>query len=201
MRKSVTAAALAASLTIGGAAGAALFTPTLSGAQTDETPTEETTDDDRRGDFLGDALAPLVDDGTITQDQADAVIDAIHDARPVARMIDRHFPYGTALTDVLGIEPAELREALAGGQTIAEVAEANGVPVDDVVAALVAEAQEHLDAAVADGHLTQEEADEKAADLTERITAMVSGELERGSGHGWGPRRGGPGSATLPTDS
>src|SRR5262245_770859 len=34
------------------------------------------------GGFLQDALAPLVEDGTITQAQADAVIAALREARP-----------------------------------------------------------------------------------------------------------------------
>ena len=80
--------------------------------------------------------------------------------------------------EAIGIEPAALREALADDQTIAEVAEANGVDPATVVAALVAEAQERLAQAVADGHITQEEADERAATLEERMTDLVNGELE-----------------------
>ena len=181
MRRSVTAAVMAASLTVGGAAGAGLFVPSLSGAQTDESTetqtTEETAEDEGRAGFLAEALAPLVDDGTITQSQADAVVEALREARPDHGHRWGHH-LGEALTEVLGIERDELRAALADGQTIAEVAEANGVAVDDVIAALVAEAEERIDRAVEDGRLTEEEAAEKRAEATERITALVDGELD-----------------------
>jgi hypothetical protein len=82
-----------------------------------------------------------------------------------------------AAAEAIGIEVDALREALQGGQTIAEVAEANGVAGDDVVAAMVADAEERLAQAVADGRITQEQADERTADLESRITALVNGEL------------------------
>ena len=69
------------------------------------------------------------------------------------------------LRAAIGIEVDALREALRNGQTIAEVAEANGVEVQAVVDALVADAIARIDEAVANGRLTQEEADEKKAEL------------------------------------
>jgi ribosomal protein S20 len=79
--------------------------------------------------------------------------------------------------EAIGIEPSELLAALRDGQTIAEVAEANGVDPSTVIDAIVADAQERLDQAVEDGVLTQAEADERAADLEERATAFVNGEV------------------------
>ena len=78
--------------------------------------------------------------------------------------------------EAIGIEVDALLEALRNGQTIAEVAQANSVEVQAVVDALVADATARLDEAVANGRLTQEEADEKKAELQERITARVNGE-------------------------
>ena len=43
-----------------------------------------------------------------------------------------------------------------------------------VIDTLVNAAKEHLDEAVANGRLTQEEADAKLAEITERITEMVN---------------------------
>jgi hypothetical protein len=96
-----------------------------------------------------------------------------------------------AAATALDMTADELREALsADGATLASVAEAQGVDVQVVIDALVAEAQEHLDQAVADGRLTQEEADEKAADLEARITEMVNSERPDGPGPGFrGGRR------------
>lgn len=213
MRKTAAAAAMAASLTIGGGAGAVLFAPNLVGAQTDGTEqTDEgaTDESDRpeRGAFLEDALAPLVEDGTIDQGQADAVIAAIEEARPEgfgkgrhARHHGRHVAM-EGVTDLLGIDAAELRELLADGQTLAEIGEANGVSVDELVAAIVSELEERLASAVEDGDLTQEEADEKLAEATERATALVNGELERPERDGFRGRGGfGPGGDAPADDT
>lgn len=82
-----------------------------------------------------------------------------------------------AAADAIAIGPVELVEQLREGQTIAEVAESNGVAVSDVVDAVVAALQERLDSAVDNGWITQEQADERAADLQEQATALVNGDL------------------------
>jgi hypothetical protein len=69
------------------------------------------------------------------------------------------------------------------------VAEAQGVPVSDLVAALVAEARERITTGVEDGYIPQERADEVLADLEARITEMVES-AEFGAGPGDGPWRG-----------
>jgi len=90
-----------------------------------------------------------------------------------------------AAAEAIGIEADALREALQSDQTIAQVAEANGVEPQAVVDALVADVSARIDQKVADGDLTQEEADEKKAELPERITALVNGERpERAEGEG-----------------
>lgn len=80
---------------------------------------------------------------------------------------------GTA-ADVIGIESDALREALNDGQSIADVAAANGVDAEDVIDALVAEKTERIDGAVESGRLTQDEADERLAELEDRITEKVN---------------------------
>jgi hypothetical protein len=55
------------------------------------------------------------------------------------------------------------------------VAEANGVDPASVVEALVSNAQERLDEQVADGTLTQAEADGRLAERTERAEDRVFG--------------------------
>ena len=190
MRKSVAAAAMAASLTVGGAAGVALFAPTLSGAQESGSTTTDT--QDAPGTFLQDALAPLVANHTIDQTQADAVIAAIRDARPdgfPGHRGPRLLGDGT-LTDVLGVSAADLRAALESGQSIADVAAAHDVPVDDVINALVAKVQDRLDTAVANGRLTQDQADTMLADATQHITDFVNGDAELG--RRFGDHRPGP---------
>jgi len=90
-----------------------------------------------------------------------------------------------AAAAAIGIEQDALREALQNDQTIAQVAQANGVDPQAVVDALVADVSARIDQKVADGDLTQAEADEKKAELPERITALVNGEKpERPEGGG-----------------
>jgi polyhydroxyalkanoate synthesis regulator phasin len=142
-------------------------------------------DDGDDGDgWVDSALDGLVDDGTITQAQADAVADALQEARP------DHFPgfgpWGPGglfavgvevldeTADAIGISNDELLDALRDGQTIAEVAESEGVDPQTVIDALVAATRERLDEAVADGRVEQEDADERLADVTERITEFVN---------------------------
>lgn len=79
-----------------------------------------------------------------------------------------------AAATALGITPAELREQLDEDTTIADVAEARNVDVQKVIAAMVADATAHIDQGVADGRLTQAQADAKKADLEARITSLVN---------------------------
>jgi hypothetical protein len=67
---------------------------------------------------------------------------------------------------------------------MAEVAQANGVDVQTVVDAIVADISARIDEAVANGRLTQAEADEKKAELPERVTARVNGERPEGAPEG-----------------
>lgn len=95
-----------------------------------------------------------------------------HDGRP-----DRDRPGLDAAADAIGISVDDLRTAVLGGDTIAEVAAANNVDVQTVIDALVAEANARLEAAVADGGLSEAEAAERKTDIVEHITDMVNGEL------------------------
>ena len=111
------------------------------------------------------------------------------------------------LEDVLGLSADEIREALADGGSLADLAEAQGVAVDELEAALVAAATERIEEAVADGEIDAERADEVLAELDERVAEMVTrvpsedGAWGRGHGRGHGHGlRGGvlkPGSEAI----
>ncbi|MCP3853374.1 MAG: hypothetical protein GY698_01400 [Actinomycetia bacterium] len=75
----------------------------------------------------------------------------------------------------IGIDEADLRAALDSGDTIAAVAQANGVDAASVIDAMVAAKTEHIEEKVAEGRITQEEADEKLAELEGRVTDRVNG--------------------------
>lgn len=96
-----------------------------------------------------------------------------------ARSGNRHGNKGGCGLDdaaaAIGIDEADLKAAIEAGDTIADVAAANGVDVDTVIDAMVADKAERLAEKVAAGDLTQEEADAKLADATDRATDKVNG--------------------------
>lgn len=109
-----------------------------------------------------------------------------------------HGPLGSHLevaAETIGIDDSVLLDRIRDGETIAEVAEAEGVEVDAVIDAIVTDAQTRLDDAVDDEMLTERQARLIARDMRERITAMVNGEFLDGfdgfphhrGGMGWGP--------------
>ena len=132
-------------------------------------------------------LAPLVTEGTIDQSQAEAVADTLAEALPRP-----HGPMGRGLeglreaADFLGLTPEELTEAVRDGQTLAEIAVAQGSTAAALIDHLTGLAEEHLADLVADGRITEEQKAEMLEHMTERITDMVNGEIER-------PFLGGPG--------
>ncbi len=80
-----------------------------------------------------------------------------------------------AAADAIGISAADLRAALEGGTTVADVAKAHNVELQKVIDALVADATTHIDEAVANGRIAAARAAEMKANLVERITARVNG--------------------------
>ncbi len=214
--KKAVAAGLTAGLLGGAAAGMVFGIPGVTGAAspsvvqqedgdtgTDPESADETVTEDRRAaavERLRDALQPLVDDDTIGADQADDVADFLVDEAEgrfgrmggKGHMGSRGGGFGNfeVIEQALGMEAAEIREALADGSTLADLAADPQALID----ALVAEAQTRLDDAVADGRISEEDAAEREAEMVERVTDMVNGEFERGDvGSPRGPGRwGGP---------
>lgn len=155
-------------------------------------------------------LADEVTEGDLTQEQADlrlansdqAIADLLNRTMPLGERSfgpkgfgpggdgGRHgpgpgFDMNSTLPDLLGIDPTDLMTQLQNGSTIAQIAEANGVAVDEVIGSLVTEATARLDSAVTDGKVTQAQADEAVTSITQRITDMVNGTMplgERGPG-------------------
>lgn len=108
-----------------------------------------------------------------------------------------------AFAELLGATTEELREAKQNGQSLADVAAANGVDIATVTDAMEAAINERIDEAVAEGHLTAEEADERRAMIAEKVEDKVNGvrgdgEGRRGHrGHRHGPRSAADADATT----
>ena len=188
MNKLIAATAGAAAIGLG-----ALTVGSLLPASAVQTQDEEpsTTVEEGAGEYvrpreiLADALAELVEAGTLTQEQADAVTAAVQER--VDALPDRprgpghgHHPGWRILhnalqvaADTIGIDPADLREAVAGGQSVAEVAEANGVTSQAVVDALVAAGNTAVDEAVANGRIDEDRAAEIRDNLPEHAQNFV----------------------------
>ena len=102
-----------------------------------------------------------------------------------------HTAVWQVLTEKLGMTSDELYAELQdGGKTLAEVAEEKGVSSTDLVTALETAHQQSLDQAVADGVLTQEQADSILANMAGRYEWMLDN-MGAGSGAGYGPGSGG----------
>ncbi len=198
------AVGLTAGLIGGTAAGLVLGVPGLSGATNDgpaagivaqvddPAPVDDPVapgdpaPDREPGDRIREVLQELVDDGTLTPEQADAVTAHLVENRPErdGRGGPGHHGPGHhgprfddgVVTELLGIDAETLRTELRGGATLVEIAAANDVSEQALVDALVAQATERIDQAVVDGKLDAAAADEMKADLEARITARVNGE-------------------------
>ncbi len=194
MKKTLAATAIAATTLGGVAAGAALFVPGSAGAQEGVDDVGETAGQEF-GAHIAEALQPLVDDGTLTEDQVDAVSGALEAARPEGfGHRGGHGQRGPAgggeIAEILGLEAQELGEALRGGQSLADVAAEQGVDTQDLIDAIVDNAEERAAAAVEAGRIDQDKADEIIAGAADHAEDMISGEFEFGRR---GPGRGGSG--------
>lgn len=152
-------------------------------------------------------LSEAVADGNLDQADADAKLADLEanlaeamastEARPVGE--GPRGPKGPNAIDIiaeaLGLEPQDVFAQLQEGATLAEVIAANDGNVDEIRAELIANATERINTGLEDGRLTQEEADEKLADLETHIDELLNGEFEARMGQrgeaGRGPRGGG----------
>jgi polyhydroxyalkanoate synthesis regulator phasin len=127
-----------------------------------------------------DVLDKLVQDGTINSDQESAIVDALKAAREsndsnrpgAGRRGIRERAVRGALqvaADKIGVSVDDLKAAVQGGQSIADVATAHNVAPADVQQAIIDAATARIDQAVTNGRLT----DERATALKNRLPQMV----------------------------
>jgi ribosomal protein S20 len=93
-----------------------------------------------------------------------------------------------AAAQALNLGVDDLRSKLEGGATIGQVARQQGVDVQTVIDAMVTDATAHIDQAVKDGKLTADQANERKANLEDRITRLVNEGKPNGEGRGHGPK-------------
>jgi polyhydroxyalkanoate synthesis regulator phasin len=127
-------------------------------------------------------LSALVTKGTITQAQADAVLaaqaaaKATHEANKDARMAGKSMAKPikgellTLVSKAVGLDTATVVTRVRAGESLAEIA---GAKKDALVAALVADHNKRIDAAVTAGTLTAAQATILKANVTAHVTKLV----------------------------
>lgn len=80
----------------------------------------------------------------------------------------------SAFADLLGVTVEELIDARQADQSFADIAADQGVSLDGVIDTIVAQRTERLAEAVAEGRITQEQADERLANLEERVAERLN---------------------------
>ena len=137
----------------------------------------------------------MVDDrvsaGDLTEEQADEIRERIESGEGspfFGKGGRRHgggFLGGEAFAEFLGISTEELREAKADEQSLAQIADANEISRDDLIAFLVEQVEEKLAAKVEEGKIDQDSADEKLAQFEERVGDLVDSteSFRPGRGH------------------
>ena len=85
-----------------------------------------------------------------------------------------HTQVWASLAETLGLTPDELSAQLTAGQTLAQIAEAQGISQEQLTTAHQAAATEALKQAVADGVLTQAQADQMIARMSANGATMFA---------------------------
>ena len=132
--------------------------------------------------FVDEALA----EGLITEEQAAERREAIESGESFFgqrghKMQGGHqmrggLAHGADVAEFIGIEQDALREAIEGGQSLVQVAEANGVSEQALTDYLLGEIEAKLAEAVASGRIDQAKADEVLAGAPEKITECINRE-------------------------
>ncbi len=84
--------------------------------------------------------------------------------------------HGADIAEFIGVTPEELRAAIEGGQSLVQVAEANGVSEQALTDYLLGETEAKLAEAVESGKIDQATADEKLAGAAEKIAETINRE-------------------------
>ncbi len=147
----------------------------------DPAPVETTIDDsDGTTSDDGGAVEPQ---GLVAQVDPDADTDTETDTPADAEQGDGERRGGRgghggcgneAVADVLGVTVDELSAEREAGNSLADIAADAGIPVNDVVEAIVADRAEHIAEKVEAGDITQAEADDKLTDLETRALERVN---------------------------
>ena len=205
MNRTLKTSIISIALAGGGAIGLGTIAAASYG---DEPPTIEQTVDtdsavtDADSDGTSDDVEPTgfqaaTDDTEATADEAEAADDGTERERGCRGGVRN----SEAVADALGLTADELQTARAAGQSLADIAATQGVSTDAVVDALVDGIEAHLVEEVAEGDLTQAEADERLAAAEERAAEKIDATPGEGAAQGLRGNGGRRGLATASADA
>jgi len=135
---------------------------------------------------LNNVLDEMVADGTLTEPQETAILERITETRAEHRrpctgiMLVRDGAIGDAVTDLLGMDRGEIREAWLDGQSLTDMAAAQGIDRQTLIDTIVDALGTKLDELVADERITPERRDEiltNAQPMIERAVDLHRGEM------------------------
>ncbi|NHZ72227.1 MAG: hypothetical protein GWP17_03970 [Aquificales bacterium] len=141
-------------------------------------------------------IQQAVTDGKITQDQADQILSGEFNRREfLGDLRQTYLPQETVhevMAGVLNMTVEELDAAIADGKRLPEIAEEQGVEMTAIVEAVQAAFAEAVAQAVADGVITQDQAD-RLLSRDFRPGGQRGFDGPRGGSRGGSPRGGGQG--------
>jgi Spy/CpxP family protein refolding chaperone len=127
----------------------------------------------REGKGINSLLSTLVNNGTITQSQADAIAKAATDLRGAVKAMKEanRASLDAVITSTLGITLDTVKARMKAGESLAQIA---GEKKDALITALSAEVNKQIDSAVAAGKVSATQAAAQKAKTTDRVTKMVN---------------------------
>ena len=151
-------------------------------------------DNDKGEKRISSMLSELVSKGTITQSQADAIIKAAEDMRVASKSIKdaNRTALDSVITSTLGISLDTVVSRLKAGETLSTIA---GDKKSALITALAAEINKQIDAALAAGKITADQATAQKGKSVDRVTNMVN------NVKGFGKRANRPGVLPKPTSA
>ena len=130
------------------------------------------------------AIDEAVDAGKLTEEQGEEL-----KSRELGEGIRMHFgdrPGGKVMkaivnvfqsaAEIVGVPVEELRERIAGGESLVEIAQSKGISEADLKADLVEKLTADVNAAVANGTMTQERANQVLENIDEMIERAINHE-------------------------
>ncbi len=151
--------------------------------------------DNNRGEKkISSMLSGLVSNGTITQSQADAIIKAAEAMKVASKSIRdaNRSALDSVITSTLDISLESVVSRLKAGETLSTIA---GDKKSALITALAAEINKQIDAALAAGKITANQATAQKAKSIDRVTNMVN------NVKGFGKKANRPGVLPKPTSA